>query len=308
LQTSVVHTHNPQPLIYGAPAARLAGAGVVHTKHGLNPDVFRRRWLRRRAASFVHTFVAVSDETGYDAVRNGEVDRCKLRVIRNGIDPVRFRPNPDTNLAVRASLAIAPDDAVIGTVGRLCSVKNQSLLLRAVAPLLRTGAWLVVVGDGPDRQSLEALAAQLGVGARIHWLGELHDVAAPLSAMNAFALSSDSEGLPLVILEAMATELPVVATAVGGVPGVVLDGRTGFLVPAGDEAGLGERLGQVLADRVLAGKLGRSGRARVLARFCSDRVAREYEHRYVHAWRASRSPWQRRIAALNATSAAFLWD
>ncbi len=287
LQASVVHTHNPQPLIYGAPAARLVRAAVVHTKHGVNPDVSRRLWLRRQAASFVHMFVAVSDDTAREAVRNDEVSRRKLRVILNGIDPARFRPNRDLAQAQRAELGIAPNDTIVGTVGRLCEVKNQRMLLRAVAPLLGSDTWLVVVGDGPDRQSLERLADQLGIGARIRWLGERRDVSSLLAAMDVFALSSYSEGLPLGVLEAMATGLPVVATAVGGLSAVVDDGQTGYLVASGNESAFQERLSRLLADRELAATFGRRGRARVCDEFSSTRVAREYLSLYAEALHGS---------------------
>ena len=288
LRTTVVHTHNPQPIIYAAPAARLVGAGVVHTKHGVNPDVGRRLWLRRRGASFSHTFVAVSEETAREALRNKEVSPRKLRVILNGIDPGRFRPNQEAASAVRSALRIDTSAAVLGTVGRLCAVKNQSLLLRSAAPLLHEGAWLIVVGDGPDREALETLAAQLGISERIRWLGERIGVPDLLASMNVFALPSQSEGLPLVILEAMATGLPVVATAVGGVSSVVDEGETGFLVDAGDESAMRERLRQLLSNRELASTLGLRGRARVLRDFSSDRVGREYSHLYREALLASR--------------------
>jgi glycosyltransferase involved in cell wall biosynthesis len=294
LRTSIVHTHNPQPIIYAAPAARLVGAGVVHTKHGLNPDVGRRLWLRRRGASLSHTFVAVSEETARDALRNKEVSPRKLRVIPNGIDPARFRPNQEAASAVRSDLGIDASAPVLGTVGRLCAVKNQSLLLRAAAPLLHAGAWLIVVGGGPDRESLETLAAELGISERIRWLGERGGVSGLLAAMNVFALSSHSEGLPLVILEAMATGLPVVATAVGGVSSVVDEGETGFLVGAGDESAMRERMQRLLSDRELSSALGRRGRARVHADFSSDRVGREYLRLYREAGLASRGLLRRR--------------
>jgi glycosyltransferase involved in cell wall biosynthesis len=294
LRTSIVHTHNPQPIIYAAPAARLVGAGVVHTKHGVNPDVGRRLWLRRRGASLSHTFVAVSEETAREAIRNKEVSLRKLRVIPNGIDPARFRPDQEAASAVRSDLGIDADAAVLGTVGRLCAVKNQSLLLRSAAPLLHAGAWLIVVGGGPDRESLETLAAELGISERIRWLGERGSVSGLLAAMNVFALSSHSEGLPLVILEAMATGLPVVATAVGGVSSVVDEGETGFLVGAGDESAMRERLQRLLSDRELASTLGRQGRARVHAEFSSNRVGREYLRLYREAGLASRGLLRRR--------------
>ncbi|PKN39953.1 MAG: hypothetical protein CVU63_13385, partial [Deltaproteobacteria bacterium HGW-Deltaproteobacteria-20] len=140
----------------------------------------------------------------------------------------------------------------------------------------------------------DAIAAELGISERIRWLGERGGVSGLLAAMNVFALSSHSEGLPLVILEAMATGLPVVATAVGGVSSVVDEGETGFLVGAGDESAMRERMQRLLSDRELSSALGRRGRARVHADFSSDRVGREYLRLYREAGLASRGLLRRR--------------
>jgi glycosyltransferase involved in cell wall biosynthesis len=277
----IVHTHNPQPLIYGAPAARLAGARAVHTKHGANPDGGRRLLLRRAAARLCGAYVAVSETTAEVARQNREAPDAKLRTIPNGIDLDRFQPDGRERTAVRAELGIPEAAWVVGTVGRLAPEKDQLLLLSAMAPLLGPEHRLLIVGDGPERPRLEAAAAALGARTGFVFLaGAREDVPRLYQAMDLFALTSRTEGLPLVLPEAMAAALPVVATAVGGIPTVVEEGATGYLVPAGDERALQDRLSRLASDRRLGEDLGQRGRARALERYSAERMVREYLELY----------------------------
>jgi glycosyltransferase involved in cell wall biosynthesis len=270
-------------LLYGAPAARLAGAAVVHTKHGNNPAGRTRLLAWRAAARWVDAFAAVSPQTADVARRRREVDERRLSVIPNGIALDRFRRDPASRARIRRDLGIDAASRVVGTVGRVAAEKNQALLLRAVAPLLGPGAHLVVAGGGPLLGDLSALAASLGVAPFVHLLGVRADVPDVLNAMDAFVLSSTSEGLPLVVPEAMAVGLPVVATGVGGLPGVVEEGVTGFLVPSGDEGALRARLAMLLADPDQIRTLGERARSTALARFSADRMHRDYVALYERA-------------------------
>lgn len=276
----LVHTHNRMPLIYAAPAAWLCGLPVVHTKHGNNPKGGTRLVAGNLAGRFVSAFVAVSPETAEMARRRREVDPRRLSVIRNGIALEHYRPDSDARARVRAELGIGGAAWVVGTVGRVASEKNHALLLRAAAPLLGPEARLVVVGDGPLRPALAETAAALGVAPFVHLLGVRTDVGDVLNALDAFALSSSTEGLPLVIPEAMATGLPVVSTRVGGIPTVVDEGETGFLVESGDEAALRACLSRLRDDPALARELGARARATALHRFSSERMRDEYLQLY----------------------------
>jgi glycosyltransferase involved in cell wall biosynthesis len=275
-RVDVVHTHNPQPLIYGAPGGKLARAAVVHTKHGANPDAPRRLWLRRAAARFVDAYVAVSDITAETARRNRDCAPGKLRVISNGIDLSRFHPDDQARREVRAELGISEDAWVMGTVGRLAPEKDQALLLRAMEPLLGEGVHVVVVGSGPEEGRLHAIAESMRERRSVHLVGARRDVPRLLSALDVFALSSKTEGLPLVIPEAMAAGLPIVSTAVGGIPNVVDEGETGWLVPAGDVGALRRRIAEVAADRALARQCGGRARQVALQRYSAERMARDY--------------------------------
>lgn len=260
-RADVIHSHNPMGLVYAAPAAKLAGVASVHTKHGEAKDIPRRMLLLRAAARLLGGFVCVSEETRAYAEQTGEAPRGRLHVIDNGVDTRVFRPDGARRAQIRGELGLGDDVTVLGTVGRLSAVKNQALLLRAAAPLLDERHALVIAGDGPERARLESLAASLGCD--VHFLGARGDVDAVLDALDVFVLSSDTEGLPLVLLEAMASELPVVSTDVGGI-GAVL-GERGKLVPKGDERALREALAALLAAPAERRRLGALGRARVEA-------------------------------------------
>src|SRR5688572_28979224 len=228
-RVDVVHTHNPHALIYGAPAASLARAVTVHTKHGINPDRPRRRWLRRVASTLVDACVAVTPALAALARRDRECAPALLHVIPNGIDMARFAPQAEARRRIRASLGIPEKAWVVGTVGRLAPEKDQALLVEAMAPLLDARRHLVIVGDGPERESLQKRVNATMRPGFVHMLGACSNVDEMLSAFDVFALTSKSEGLPLALLEAMATELPVVSSAVGGIPDIIDHGITGFL-------------------------------------------------------------------------------
>jgi glycosyltransferase involved in cell wall biosynthesis len=283
LGADVVHTHNPLPLIYGIPAARLAGAVGIHTKHGLNPGSRGQRLFRRAAARLLDAFVAVSDVTAAQARAAKDCAPDKLVVITNGIRLERFHPDAEARAATRAELGIAPTAWVVGTVGRVDEVKNQPMLIAAMAPLLDR-AELVIVGDGPAREDLDAAVAALpaAVRSRVHVLGRRMDVDRILPAFDVFALSSKTEGLPLVIPEAMATGLPIVSTAVGGIPTVVEDGVTGLLCPV-DEAALRDRLATLVADHPRARAMGARAREVALTRYSAERMLDDYLALYERA-------------------------
>jgi glycosyltransferase involved in cell wall biosynthesis len=274
---NIVHTHNPPPLLYAPPAAKAVRARTVHTKHGANAMPRRRRLLLRGAARFCDAFVAVSQATAEQARRDRDIDERKLSIIENGIDLARFAPSPEARAAARAALGLPAGAFVVGTVGRLVREKNQAALVRAMAPLVSEKVRLVIVGDGEERATVEQAVAALGDKSRfVALLGARRDTPRIYAALDVFALSSDSEGLPLVIVEAMASGLPVVSTAVGGIAAVAVDGETGALVPAGDVSALSARLGSLAASPTLGVTWGTEGRRRALARYSAERMVNDY--------------------------------
>ena len=276
----LVHTHNRMALIYGAPAGRLAGAAVVHTKHGSNPKGGTRLVAGNLAGRCVHAFVAVSPETADVARRRREVAQRRLLVITNGVELARFHPDPAARAAIRLELGLPGDAWVIGTVGRIAKEKNQALLVRAMAPLLGPRTRLVIAGDGPLLPQLSAQIEELGLSQVARCLGVRRDVPAVLNALDTFVLTSDTEGLPLVVLEAAATGLPIVSTAVGGIPTVVAEGETGYLVPVGDEHALRDRVAGLIADPAASRAMGARARDAAVSRYSAERMRREYLELY----------------------------
>lgn len=282
----VVHTHNELPLIYGAPGGKLARAVVVHSKHGVVAVNARAHLLRKAAARAVDAFVAVSEATAKTALDGGECSSRQLRVVVNGTDLSRFPAPPSARAEVRRALGIPEDAEVVVTVGRLVKEKNQALLLRAVAPLLGESRRLVLVGDGVLRAELEAQARALPNGRFVVFAGARKDVPAVLAASDVFALSSDTEGLPIGLLEAWAAGLPVVSTAVGGIPDVVREGETGWLVPPGDEAALRAAIARALEGGAAVAHVAEAARSHVLAAYSSGAMAEAYEALYRSFMRA----------------------
>ncbi len=286
----VVHTHNPQPLIMSAVAARSTRAAIVHTKHGINPASRKQMLLLRSAARLVYKYVAVSDATADVARRRSECAQAKLQTVLNGIDLSRFGDNPAGRASVRSELGLGDDDFFALTVGRLWPEKGHDFLIRALRPILNAAATarrslLAIAGDGPEHDNLVHLIADLELDDRVLLLGNRRDVPDLVAAADSFLLSSVREGLPLVIPEAMAAGLPVLATAVGGVPKVVVEGETGFLVESGDADALVDRLTTLRDDLSLRRELGERGRVRANESYSCERMVRDYDKIYQEAVR-----------------------
>jgi glycosyltransferase involved in cell wall biosynthesis len=158
--------------------------------------------------------------------------------------------------------------------------KNHALLLRAAGPLLRDDRRLILVGDGALRDELRERVEKLEGGRYVHLTGARRDVPALLAAADAFVLSSDSEGLPIGLIEAWAAGVPVVSTAVGGIVAAVRNEETGLLVPPGDEAALGAALRRVLDGGVAIEELARRGRVHALETYSAERMAEAYASLY----------------------------
>jgi glycosyltransferase involved in cell wall biosynthesis len=266
LGPDVVHSHHIGALFYSGPAARRARVPlVVHTEHGQYYGARRRtRWLGRLAGWHAARFWCVSPTIAAEAEAYRIVPRRKIQVVPNGIDLDRFRARDDAG-RVRQSVGIPPGAPTIGTIGRVCEIKRQDLLIRAFQQVRSRveDAHLLIVGDGPWMGLLRGLVAGLNLADRVHFAGYQPHPERYLQAMDVFSLTSQSEGMPLTILEAWAACVPVVATRVGGVPELVEDGRTGVLVDFDDVSALAQALGDLLADTDLTRRLCEAGRDRV---------------------------------------------
>ena len=285
----LLHAHNEGAGLYAGLAGRLVRRPVVTTRHGLSFGGSRyNRWLRRAAGLLSSRTVCVGRSVLELAREQDRLPPSRLRLIYNGVDTARFRPDPQARRRVRRELGLG-DEPVLISVGRLAPEKDQGLLLLAAAVL--EGVTLLVVGEGPLRPRLERLAAELGVGERVRFLGERDDVEHLLAAAEVFVLSSRSEGVPKAVLEAMAAGLPVVATAVGGVPEVVVPGGTGLLVPGGRGEELVRAVAELLAHPARARAMGRAGRRRVEERFSLEAMLAAYAALYRELAGGEAGPW-----------------
>ena len=237
-------------------------------------------WLRRTASRVVDAYVAVTPTLARVARDKDECAPARLHVIPNGIDAVRFAPNLEARRRIRFELGIPQNAWVVGTVGRLAPEKNQGLLVDAMAPLLDQRRQLVIVGDGPEREAVLSRVAATLRSEFVHMTGARTNAQDFLAAFDVFALTSWSEGLPLVLLEAMATRLPVVATAVGGVSDLVEHDMTGFLVEAGDRPALTKKLFWLLSRPPAVREVAGLAQRIVLDRYSMQRMARDYETLY----------------------------
>jgi L-malate glycosyltransferase len=283
-RADIIHCHHYSPFVYGRLATAFApNTKLVFTEHGRlsdGPPSRKRRLVNPLLARLPATIVSVSSALRQSMIEEG-FPGDRVRVIHNGIEP-RMRPSPQHRVAARKSLELAADAVVVGTVARLDPVKDLDTLLRGFGALWTEDrrARLFVVGDGADRYRLEAAARMSDFADAVRFLGNRTDVRRLLPAFDVYANSSISEGISLTILEAMATGLPVVATAVGGTPEIIDDGRTGVLVPARQPAAIGGALIALVASRERRHALGAAARLAIKTKFTLDGMVAEYERIY----------------------------
>jgi glycosyltransferase involved in cell wall biosynthesis len=216
------------------------------------------RWLYRLSLTRTARVAMVGKQVHDHFVKSGLVLESNATTVLNGIPVDRFRNSPERRAAARHSLGLDLDTPVIGCVGRLVALKNHAVLLAAFQELLPSfpTLQLVLVGDGPLANELRALAIELGIADRVRFLGAHPAVADLLPAFDVFALPSKTEGLSIALLEACATGLAVVATAVGGNPDIIADGKTGLLVAVDDKEALAAALNGLLSSPSERARLG----------------------------------------------------
>lgn len=246
-------------------AARLAGLSAhVHHEDGFGPEeesarLPRRSWFRRRLFRRLSALIVPSRTLERIAETEWGMARDRLHYLPNGIELDRFKPVD----------RVAGDGITFGSVGGLRAVKNQSLALQAIAacpPEIR----LLLVGDGPDESSLRRRSQELGLEGRVEFVGVMADTAPAYARMDAFLNSSRSEQMPIAVLEAMASGLPVVATDVGDVKQMLHPDNQPFIVHTGDEKAMAAAMQHLAGDDSTREDLGRKNRARAEAEYDAD--------------------------------------
>jgi glycosyltransferase involved in cell wall biosynthesis len=250
----------------------------------LGPKRLAYRLLYRAGSRRVDGLIAVSEEVADAVAREIAPPPNKLTVIANGVDVARFALPGDRG-HVRSALGLPQNARLIALVGTFKPQKGQRQLIEAAETVVPAfpDAHILLLGDGELRAELQARAATSPVAARIHFLGSRADVPELLAACDIFVLPSLWEGLPIALLEAMASGLPSVASAVSGARQVVVDGETGFLVPPGDVPALAAALAELLSDPERASAMGAAARQRVERAYSARRQAEEHAALYRRA-------------------------
>lgn len=300
------------------------GADIVHA-HGYKADVYVYFALRRTTTPFVSTchnwikdgplvsfygivdrfvlrsyagVIAVSDEVKATLLKAG-VSAKKIHLIGNGID---MRPFADATPSLRTD-GDGEGALVVGWIGRLSNEKGADIFLRAAASVLAEcpGTRFVVVGDGPDLALLNALIDDLNIRKSVSLVGRREDMPAVYASLDVMVSSSRQEGLPMAILEGMASGLPLVATAVGDVPTVVREGSTGFLVASEDVKSLAAGIVGLLRDPSLRRHLGSAARKLIAEEFSAERMAVNYLRVYENALAPGKTSGVRALRSANAS-------
>ena len=279
----VIHMHNPTSLLYGVIAGKLAGAPrMIVTQHGkILKESSRMRIINKRISYFLDKTVSVSIDVADNIKNSYKVKKSKTETIINGIDEALYKKDEAKRALGRLQFNL-DGEIVIGHIARLSPEKDQKTLLCAFSKIAReiNKVRLMIVGGGPLCDSLEALAIELDIKDKVIFTGFQKDIPYFLNIFDMFVLSSIREGTSLTLIEAMAASLPVIATDVGGNSKVIVDKKTGILVPAQSPDKLAEAMVYLAKNPALREKMGKEGRKRVEEKFSLSKMADEYAKLY----------------------------
>ena len=300
LRPAIVHSRNLAALEVQTPAWAAGVPVRIHGEHGrdvgdLDGSNVAYQRVRRFYKPFVHHYLALSRDLDDYLVTKVQVPQKKITQVYNGVDTESFVPDSGGARPISGCPFDPSTHWLVGTVGRMQTVKDQVMLANAFvqalsqAPQLQPRLRLVMVGEGPLRAQALAVLDAAGL-AQLAWLpGERGDVADIMRGLHAFALPSLAEGISNTILEAMASGLPVVATAVGGNADLVLQGQTGFIVPPANPQAMAHHLVELASKPQLARSMGEAGRQRVQANFSMQAMVSTYQSVYDQQLRLNRS-------------------
>ncbi len=286
----IVHTNSNYDRTVGAFAAYFSGVKHVtnvHSFHSIQHNV--THWVRNRFATdhFLVDGLCVKDLL----VRDDKIPSSKISVVHLGVDSAMMKKDPAARERVRREFGVAPDNVIIGNVGRLVPMKGQEFLLRGFAGVAQEfpKAVLFIVGDGELMGKLKALAEELRIGPRTIFAGFRDDLTPVYSAFDIYVHSSiegGGETFPFAVLQALAEELPVVVTKVGDVSEMVDEGVNGFVVPDSDPAIIGASIARLLGDRSLQKQMAEGSYRRFLRLFTREKMVDEIERVYNRVWGA----------------------
>ncbi len=278
-QVSIIHTHGYKSNIYGFFIAKVdkKPIPIVSTCHNWIADDPKTRayyWIDKFVLKWFDEVIAVSEGIKDELLGKG-MPEDKIRLIYNGVNINKYDTYTGT---VRNELKINEKTKVIGTVARLTAEKGLSYLLEAFKKVVCffSDSILIIVGDGPLGNELREKACELGISDKVIFTGKRTDLAQIYSTMDIFVLPSLKEGLPMVILEAMASRKPIIATNVGGIPGVIENGREGILVRPKSVEDLNKAIITLLKDHGVSRRLAYNAREKVVRQFSSEIMCNRY--------------------------------
>ncbi|MCA9571703.1 MAG: glycosyltransferase, partial [Myxococcales bacterium] len=274
--------HMPLAGVVGRLVGRITGIPVVYTEHNLQPRYHKATFLANKATWGMQRRVVACSEDVARSIHEHIGHHVPVQVVQNGVATERFRKDPDAGAAVRASLGVPEDARVMSTVAVFRTQKRLTTWLEVARAVLDADdrAHFFLVGDGPLRAEVEAAVDALDLRGRVHLPGLLEDVRPWLSASDVYVMSSEFEGLPVALLEAMSCELPAVTTDVGGINEVVRTGTEGTLVHRDRPLDLAPAVLELFADDGLRASRAAAARARVVEGFGMGRMMGELEAIY----------------------------
>lgn len=294
----IVHTRNWSAIDGIIAAALSRNRKIIHDEHGrdcgdpkgLN---IKKKIIRNVLDRYVDRYVVVSDElrdwlNTFIGIQNRKIVR-----IQNSVDTRIFSPPVDKGRE-KIAVGLPANSCIVGYVGRLDPVKNLEMLMKSFLRVIMDAhsdkqILLVITGSGAEEEKLKKTTHEWNLDGKVFFLGESSNVNEYMRAMDIFAISSIAEGIPLTLLEAMASGLPVVATRVGGIGEVVQDKESGYLVDSGDDRGFAEKLEKYISDESLRECHGRKGRELVVKLYSLDNMIRQYENLYLEVMGERRS-------------------
>jgi glycosyltransferase involved in cell wall biosynthesis len=291
----LVYSFNYEVNAYTRLAALLARVPVIVTGERGIYMTRGQALLEKLLAGFTDRVICNAEAVRRDLVVRVGLSPSQVVVVRNGVD-VPGEPDGQARAAARRSLGLPPEGLVVGTVARLHPVKNLPLLLETARRCLESiDAWFCIIGGGPEEGTLRRMSAQPTLKGRVVLAGSRPEARDLLAAFDIFVLTSDVEGLPNAVMEAMALGLPSVCTDVGGCRELIDDRVEGYLVPSRDAALLTDRILRLAADGDLRVRLGTAARRRAIRDFASERMVGQTEAILwgLLAGRAERSPRER---------------
>jgi glycosyltransferase involved in cell wall biosynthesis len=287
----ILSSHQFCASMLASPLAKIAGVPLtIETPH--IRELWRTKWpkssfaIDRLAGRFVDYYVAVSESNAQFLLEKKQLPKEKIRIIQNGTDLSRFNPAHTAPRELRKSLGLDESDPVIVLIGRLEEQKGHAVLLEALPPVRQkfSNLRVVFVGEGSLRDKLEQQVRTLGLQDCVRFVGMQSNVADWLALANFCVLPSFYEGLPLVAIESLAAGRTMIASAVDGTPEVIVDRKTGLLVPPGVPSALSDAIVQLLSEPALCRELSVAGRAWVMERFDLNRQILETQNLYLEGY------------------------